>query len=218
MCRALCPAATRSRCTAGQMERSRPYEGRMVTQQGSLDLEHLLKLRVVVARIGEMDRAQWWNTRGQLGPLGAIALRRGLPRTHYFAQARSVFAVARHRCAEVFDPPGSVTLWRLPSDIEDAFDARWEHWLDAASDWSPFFGLVASLEGSDLTAALQALDLVDDSDLAAFAGLKTSAEGRAVPIPALFTGTDADITLLSLGFARGRVGALAVPYARAWDQ
>ena len=114
----------------------------MVTQ-GLADLERLLKLRVVVARIGEMDRAQWWNTRGQLGPLGAIALRRGLPRTHYFAQARSVFAVAAHRCAEVFDPPGSVTLWRLPSDIEEAFEARWEHWLDAASDWSPFFGLVS---------------------------------------------------------------------------
>jgi hypothetical protein len=51
-----------------------------------------------VARMGEMDRAQWWNTKGQLGPLGAMALSRGLPRTHYFAQARSVFAVAAHRC------------------------------------------------------------------------------------------------------------------------
>lgn len=204
--------------TAGGDGESHSREERIVTQHGSLDLERVLKLRVAVARIGEMDRAQWWNTRGQLGPLGAIALRRGLPRTHYFAQARSVFAVARHRCAEVFDPPGSVTLWRLPSDIEDAFDARWEHWLDAASDWSPFFGLVAALEGSDLTAALQALDLVDDSDLAAFAGLKTSAEGRAVPIPEPFVGTNADLTLLALGFARGRVGALAVPYARAGDQ
>jgi len=183
-----------------------------------LDLERLLKLRVVVARIGEMDRAQWWNTRGQLGRLGEIALRRGLPRTHFFAQARSVFAVAAHRCAEVFDPPGSVTLWRLPSDIEQAFDARWEHWLDAANEWAPFFGRVAALESSDLVAALEELDLVDDSDLAALAGLKTSAEGRAVPIPEPFIGTAADVTLLALGFARGRVGALAVPYARAGDQ
>jgi hypothetical protein len=190
----------------------------LVTQPGSLDLERLLKLRVVVARIGEMDRARWWNTRGQLGPLGAIALRRGLPRTHYFGQARSVFAVAAHRCAEVFDPPGSVTLWRLPSDIEEAFDARWEHWLDAGSDWSPFFGLVAALEGSDLIAALQALDLVDDSDLAAFAGLKTSAEGRAIPLPAPFAGTNEDITILALGFELGRPGALVVPYARTGDQ
>ena len=184
----------------------------------SLDLERLLKLRVVVARFGEMDRAGWWNTKGQLGPLGASVVRRGLPRTHYFAQARSVFAVAAHRCSEVFDPPGSVALWRLPQEIEEAFDARWEHWLDAAGEWSPFFEQVAALEGSDLVADLQAFDLVDSGDLAALANLKTSAEGRAVPISAPFSETDADVTLLALGFARGRVGALAVPYARTEDR
>ena len=183
-------------------------------QSESLNLERLLKLRVVVGRIGEMDRAQWWNTQGQLGPLGAAALTRGLPRTHHFAQARSVFAVAAQRCAQVFDPPGSVTLWRLPSQIEDAFEARWEHWLDAASDWSAFFASVASLDGSDVRAAFEVLDLVDANDLRAIASLKTSAEGRAVPLPAPFSGTDADVTLLALGFALGRTGAPSVPYAK----
>jgi hypothetical protein len=193
---------------------SRPDEFRLVTPQGTLDLERLFKLRVAVARVGEMDLAQWWNTKGQLGPLGAAALRRGLPRTHHFAQARSVFAVAAHRCAEVFDPPSSVTLWRLPLDIEDAFEARWEQWLDAARDWSPFFDRVAALEGPDLVVALQALELVDGLELAAFRGLKTSAEGRAVPISEPFGGTDADVTTLALGFARGRIGSVSVPYAR----
>jgi hypothetical protein len=32
------------------------------------DLDQLLKLRVIVARFGEMDVAGWWNTKGQLGP------------------------------------------------------------------------------------------------------------------------------------------------------
>lgn len=82
--------------------------------QPSSDLDRLLKLRLVVARFGEMDGARWWNTKGQLGRFGAAALRRGFPRTHRFAQARAVFAVAAHRCAEVFDPPGGVTLWRMP--------------------------------------------------------------------------------------------------------
>jgi len=182
-------------------------------QNEYLNLERLLKLRVVVGRIGEMDRAQWWNSRGQLGPLGSAALRRGLPRTHHFAQARSVFAVAEQRCSEIFDPLGSITLWRLPSQIEDAFEARWEHWLDAATDWSEFFGSVATLDGADLGHALQALELVEADDLRAFGTLKTSAEGRAVPIPTPFSGTDADITLLALGFARGRIGAPSVPYA-----
>jgi hypothetical protein len=81
--------------------------------QTTIDLDRLLKLRLVVARFGEMDLAKWWNTKGQLGRLGAAALRRGFPRTHHFAQARSVFAVAAHRCTEVFDPSGGVTLWRL---------------------------------------------------------------------------------------------------------
>ena len=99
----------------------------------SLDL--LLKLRIVVARCGEMDRLKWWNTKGQLGPLGQTALRRGFPRTHWFVQARSVFAVAEHRCQELFGLPDAVTLWRLTEDIEEQFDARWEHWLDHAADW-----------------------------------------------------------------------------------
>ena len=105
----------------------------------AVDLDRLLKLRLLVARYGEMDLARWWNTRGQLGRLGAAALRRGFPRTHRFAQARSVFAVAAHRCAEVFDPPGCVTLWRLPDSVEEEFDARWEHWVDNSSTWNPFF-------------------------------------------------------------------------------
>jgi hypothetical protein len=78
-----------------------------------LDLEWLLKVRTVIARIGEMDAARWWNCTGQLGPQGASVLRRGFSRTHYFAQTRSVCMVAAARSAQIFDLPGSVTLWRL---------------------------------------------------------------------------------------------------------
>jgi len=169
---------------------------------------------LVVARFGEMDLAKWWNTKGQLGRLGAAALSRGFPRTHRFAQARSVFAVAAHRCTEVFDPPGSVTLWRLPEAVEEAFDARWEHWLDNAGEWTAFFERLKSLSGADLTAILRAYEVVTDADLEAYARLRRSAEGRAVPLPGLFSGTASDVALLALGFARGEPTALAVPYAR----
>ena len=64
---------------------------------------------------------------------------RGFPRTHYFAQARSVFAVAAPRCREVFDPPHSVTLWQLSETVEEEFEAHWERWLDQADAWKPFF-------------------------------------------------------------------------------
>ena len=186
-----------------------------VAQTQSIDLERLFKLRLVVARMGEMDRAGWWNTKGQLGPLGALAVARGLPRSHNFAQARSVFAVAAHRCAEIFDLPNSWTLWRLPRDTEEAFDARWEHWVDNAQDWAATFETIAKLEGNDLRAALQTMNLVQDADLAALSALRTSAEGRAVALAMPFAGTARDVTLLAIGFALGRPGALAVPYARA---
>lgn len=179
-----------------------------------VDLERLLKLRLVVARFGEMDLAKWWNTKGQLGRLGALALRRGFPRTHRFAQARSVFAVAAHRCAEVFNPPGCVTLWRLPEAVEEAFDARWEHWLDNAGAWTDFFEKLESLSGSDLAELLRAFELVEERDIEAYSKLRRSAEGRAVPLPGVFSGTDADVALLALGFARGEPSTLAVPYAR----
>src|SRR4051794_11512636 len=91
----------------------------------SIDHDRLLQLRLVVGRHGEMDRAAWWNTNGMLGRYGRIALERGLPRTHRFAQARVVFAVACSRCEEVFDAPSSVTLWKLPADLEDQFDEHW---------------------------------------------------------------------------------------------
>lgn len=182
-----------------------------------LDLERLLKLRAVVARWGEMDMAKWWNTKGQLGKLGAAALRRGFPRTYHFAQARSVFAVAAHRCSEVFEPPNCVTLWRLPEAVEEEFDARWEHWLDNAGDWAPFFNSLASLECSDLVSALQSFDLVNDHDKEAYGRLRRASQGKAVPLPGVFSGTDDDVALLALGFARGEPGALAVPYARRDD-
>ena len=183
-----------------------------MTQQ-PIDFDRLLKLRLVVARFGEMDGAKWWNTKGQLGSLGTAALRRGFPRTHRFAQARSVFAVAAHRCNEVFDPPGCVTLWHIPEAIEEEFDARWEYWLDHAADWQLFFQSLA-VQQTDLVEMLRVAGLVDERSPEAFSRLRRSAEGRAVPLPGVFSATEDDVALLAIGFARGEPGALAVPYMR----
>lgn len=179
----------------------------------SVDLERLLKLRVVVARVGEMDLARWWNTSGQLGQLGAAAVRRGLPRTHWFAQARSVFAVAAHRCDEVYNLPGSVTLWRLPDDIEERFDAGWEHWLDHASDWEGFFASVAGIADADLPTALARLDLVSESAVATVRDLPLKGGERSVKLPTDYLGSMAEIELLAAGYSRGSIGSLVVPYA-----
>ena len=175
------------------------------------NLDLLLKLRLVVARVGEMDLARWWNTKGQLGALGSSVLRRGFPRTHHFAQARSAFATAAHRCAEVYDPPQSVTLWKLPAPLEDAFEMRWERWLDAASAWRDFFEELADC-GSDLAVELERFGLLSDDDVDRVSRLNRSAESRAVKLPGTFRGSDADLTALALAFSRGQTGNLAVPF------
>ena len=46
---------------------------------GVIDFKRLFKLRLVVARHGEMDAARWWNTQGMLGRRGALVLKRGFP-------------------------------------------------------------------------------------------------------------------------------------------
>ena len=177
--------------------------------------EHLLKVRLVVARVGEMDLARWWNTNGQLGPLGASVLRRGFRRTYHFAQARSVFAVAAHRCREVYDRPGTVTLWSLPAEMEDEFELRFEEWLDDASAWAGFFEQLESCS-ADLEAELLRFQLVTDVDTERVRKLRRSAEQRAVPLPGVFSGSHDDVTALALAFARGEVASLAVPY-QSWD-
>ena len=181
----------------------------------AVDLDQLLRLRLVVARVGEGDLARWWNTKGQLGSMGASVLKRGFPRTHRFAQARSVFAVATQRCNDLYDPPNAVTLWNLPALIEDDFDQAWSTWIDHTAQWEPFF---ADLEqcGSDLTAELTRLELVTADHVDLVSRLKRSAEQRAVAIPGEFTGSADDLAMLALGFARGEVGNPAVPY-QSWD-
>jgi hypothetical protein len=179
-----------------------------------IDLDRLLSLRLVVARHGEMDRAAWWNTRGMLGRHGAIALQRGLPRTHRFARARVVFAVARSRCGELFDPPGCVTLWKLPIDVEDAFEEHWQRWLSSPGQWDPLFERLATSGEDALLSEFASNDLISPVQAEAVRALRRSAEGRAVQLHGEHALTDELVTLLAAGFAKSERGAPAIPYAR----
>ena len=178
------------------------------------DLDHLLKLRLVVARVGELDLAKWWNSKGQLGRMGAAALRRGLPSTHYFAQARSVFAIAEQRCNEIFSPPNCATLWRLPEECEQEFDARWDSWLERSEDWHPFFDQVAAIQDDDLGSVLLSLGLISTGEVNAIRDLQRSNTGQAVLLPTPFEPTHEHVTQLAIGFACGEPGKPAIPYSR----
>jgi hypothetical protein len=186
----------------------------MPTERAAIDFDRLLKLRLVVARFGEMDGARWWNTNGLLSRRGAVLMSRGFPKTHRFAQARVVFAVARARCDEVFNLPGSVTLWNLPAELEDQFDARWEHWLDDLESWEELFKSLESLPKDDLLECLRRFELIGDEQKEPLTKLRRSAEKLAVPVPGVRELDDQALTLLAAGFFRGEVGKPAIPYAK----
>lgn len=181
-----------------------------------VDVERLYRLRLVVARVGEMDLARWWNTKGQLGSLGSSVVSRGLPRTHHFAQARAVFTVATERCRELYDPPASVTLWNLPANVEDELESAAERWRASASDWAATFEALEACD-TDVAIELERLGLANKADLERAGKLRRSAEQRAVQIPGEFSGTDNDLTMLALGFSRGEQANLAVPF-QSWSE
>ena len=183
----------------------------------ALDFERLFKLRLVVARQGEMDGARWWNTLGLLGPRGAAVLKRGFPATHLFTQARIVFTVARHRCNEWFNPPACLTLWNLPAAVEDQFEAHWQRWLDEEERWRPLFTALATSASGDLLQRLATFDLITPAQTRTVLKLRRSAENRAVPLSGTHPVNDETLTLLAAGFTRGDPGQPAIPYARRDD-
>ena len=185
-----------------------------MSDTGPIDLERLFKLRAAVARFGEIDAAGWWNTTGVLGPRGPAVYSRGLPKTHFFAQVRIAVTVAGWRSAEIFDPPQSITLWRLSPHTEQALELAVGSWLDQAQEWMPFFESIQLCDGGDLLEWLKSLGLADDELATEAQALRRSAEGRAVPLPGGPQEDDHTVALLAAGFSRGEKGALAVPYAR----
>lgn len=182
-----------------------------MTEPLKLDLDLLFRLRLVIGRLGEMDNAGWWNMRGMLAANGAFVLRRGFPRTHLFAQARTVFAIAAQRCQHVYSSSGVATLWNLDADIEDAFEDRWPLWIDRVEEWNPHFTQVAALRGHDVLGALHGLGLADEATLSAARNLRRSDAGNAVPLPPMPLNNRA-LVLLAAGFAQAEPGRLAVPY------
>ena len=180
----------------------------------SVDLERLFKLRLVVARHGEMDLAKWWNSNGMLGRRGAVVLERGFPRTHFFAQARAVFAIAASRCAELYDPPGAMTLWKLPAELEDQFEDAWQRWLDDHKAWSPFFERLQAIPGQDLLNELAEFELIGGDVRERVSALRPSPEGRSFELPGSTAPSDDVITLLAAAFARSEPGTPLIPYVR----
>lgn len=178
----------------------------------TIDHDRLLRLRLIVARYGEMDLMGWWNTQGVLGKLGDTVYRRGFPRTAPFAQARVVFAVARHRTKELWDPPACATLWTLPMQVEDAFEDHWQGWIDQDEHWAGLFQALTKLRKGDLLEQLHDLGAIDAACMAQARELKRSVDHRAVRLQGPRPIDDNVLGLLAAGFFRGEPKSPAIPY------
>ncbi len=184
---------------------------------GQINFDRLFKLRLIVARFGEMDCARWWNTQGILGRYGALALGRGFPKSHRFAQAKIAFAVAAQRCGEIYDPPDAFTLWSLPPEIEDRFQEKWHDWLDNIQEWESFFKGIEDIANQDILKALSQRELISHEQMEAVGKLRRSAEGRSVQISGASELDDSALTLLAAGFSKGEPGKPAIPFLNKQD-
>lgn len=187
----------------------------MKSKLTSIDFRRLFKLRLIVARHGEMDNARWWNTNKMLGNMGSVALKRGFPLTYRFAQARAVFEVAAARSKEVFTTPvGTVTLWDLSTQVEDEFDDQYQGWIDDRDAWASFFEIVKTLSSTDLLSSMEQCGLIDGPATEAIRSLRRSNENRSVALPGERPLDDDLITLLAAAFTISEPGTPAIPYAK----
>lgn len=179
--------------------------------------KNVAKLRMAVARMGEMDRFKWWNTKGMLGSLGEMAISRGFPKTHVFARSRAVFAVALCRSEEVFNPPESYTLWRLPVEIEDQLEDAWATWLESPDEWKEFLAEVDREADNDLLLVLAKLGLVSEGCAERAGRLRRADDLRSVPIKLNGETAQEAIELLAAAHSCSEAGKLAVPFIREED-
>lgn len=203
-----------------------PLPGRLQPSLGSvppaawlpalINFPQLLKLRLVVAAIGEKDRRGWWNSE-LLCDSGRFLFEQNFPRSAPFAQARAAFRVAQLACDEALGIKRSTTgthichLFRLPPEVEDAFENERDRWLDQAPAWESTFEGVFALSSDRWPQVLGELGGLDGALIAWGASQKPQTAKALHLADARQLGPD-ELLRLAAGFACGRAGTLVVPY------
>ena len=193
------------------------------TQQASIAVnadslpKKVAAFRMAVARQGEMDRSKWWNTKGLLSRVGELAISRGFPKSHVFARSRAAFAVAASRSEEVFNPPDSYTLWRLPVEIEDQLEDAWAGWLESPDEWKELLERIDAEGSNELVSVLTNLELVSEQSGSRAKGLRRAADLKSVPIKINGETVIEAIELLAAAHNCSEPGKLAVPFIRQED-
>jgi len=186
------------------------------TLRQPLNFRQLFKLRLVVAAIGEKDRRGWWNSE-VLNDAGRFLYEQNFPRSGPFAQARAAFRVAQLACDEAMGIERSATgpqvchLFRLPPEVEDAFENERNRWLDQAQDWEGTFEGVFALASDRWPHDLCELAGLEGGLIAWGESQKPQTAKALRLADARQLGPD-ELLRLAAGFACGRAGTLVVPY------
>lgn len=181
-----------------------------------IESEHLFKLRTAVARHGEQDVSNWWPSEGLLARQGASLYQRSFPRTHPFARARVAAEAAKARVRELYPVADALTLWTLPTELEEQLELDRQEWLRDVEPWTPFFERLEGHDDGDLLELLQTMDLVRDSVAMTARELAAPTNGPALSLS--MTGSTGNgltlegIELLAAAHAAGRKGAPVVPH------
>ena len=93
----------------------------------------ILRLRLLVAFLGENKQHGWWDT-AFLDATGRRFLETTFPRTAFEAALRCTSEAARLTHDEQIGRRGAFHLFRLPMEVEDAIEARISQKVDPA--WS----------------------------------------------------------------------------------
>ena len=88
------------------------------------DISHLLRCRLMIARLGERDLFHWWES-NSLTDEGRYALGRLFRNTSAWAASSLAIEAARARHEAVVPPGPHITLFNLGPEVEDAY----ESWL-----------------------------------------------------------------------------------------
>ena len=176
------------------------------------DLKLLLKARLVIGRLGERDRLNWWATDGILGEDGDFVGPRVLPRTHRTARARILTAVARHACDQRHPDPGVYHLYRLDPHIEDRLDAFLVDSLDHFEYWESLYAGIAVISAErEIAEQLVEQAVCQETETQDASNYSVGPDARSVHVPR-GDSTEESIRNLVSGFIHSRPNQLTVPY------
>lgn len=120
-------------------------------------METTIRAVLLVARLGEADRRNWWGTRS-FGAAGRVVLKQRLPRTWRMAAAELDIAAARNRHDEIIERRNAVHLFSDNWPVR-RWTSAWVAEQKTADPPDGFFGELETIPADVICGRLRAPEL-----------------------------------------------------------